>query len=64
MKYQNEYGSLVRVNQGIEPNFLLVSDVKMLEFIMSSPKIIDKGFEYVFLENWLGLGLLTSSGEL
>lgn len=63
MNYLSKYGGVVNINGGIERNILMVSDVKLLEFVMSSSKIIHKAFEYLFLRKWLGLGLLTSSGN-
>lgn len=42
---------------------ILVTDPKVIETVLSSQKIIDKAFEYTFLQKWLGDGLLLSTGK-
>ncbi|CAG9791853.1 unnamed protein product [Diatraea saccharalis] len=42
--------------------YILTSDPKFIEGIVSSAKLTDKGKSYYFMEPWLGEGLLTSSG--
>ncbi|XP_072262254.1 cytochrome P450 4V2 [Pyxicephalus adspersus] len=43
--------------------FLIVYHAETVEPILSSSKHMDKSFAYKFLHPWLGLGLLTSTGE-
>ncbi|XP_068134766.1 cytochrome P450 4V2-like [Hyperolius riggenbachi] len=43
--------------------FLVVYNAEAIEPILSSSKHMDKSFAYKFLHPWLGLGLLTSTGE-
>lgn len=42
---------------------LLATDEKFLEHVLSSNKLIDKAKPYEYLNNWLGSGLLTSTGK-
>nr|XP_015835227.1 PREDICTED: uncharacterized protein LOC660088 [Tribolium castaneum] len=62
MRYRKDYGGLVKVHIGPLRHFLLVSDYKMLEYLLSSPKIVDKSEDYKFLSSWLGTGLLLADG--
>nr|WCC58128.1 cytochrome P450 [Pharsalia antennata] len=39
---------------------IVISDLKLLEFLLTSTKILDKASEYKFLHRWLGDGLLTA----
>ena len=55
------YGSVMRIHLGPRPN-LLVSSPEAFEKILSNNKHITKGKDYVFLWEWLGFGLLTSTG--
>nr|XP_022909465.1 cytochrome P450 4c3-like [Onthophagus taurus] len=43
--------------------FLLVMDAKLIEVILTSSKILNKSHSYTYLHNWLGTGLLTSTGN-
>ncbi|CAI9622908.1 unnamed protein product [Staurois parvus] len=43
--------------------FLIVYHAETVEPILSTSKHMDKSFAYKFLHPWLGLGLLTSTGE-
>ncbi|XP_066993572.2 cytochrome P450 4C1 isoform X2 [Anabrus simplex] len=61
MRIWRENGSLVRL--WIGPFlYVLMSDAKDVEAIMTSTKYIDKSIVYKFLEPWLGTGLLTGTG--
>jgi cytochrome P450 family 4 len=42
---------------------ILIMDPKLAEQILSSQKLIDKAGEYDFLLDWIGTGLLTSTGK-
>ncbi|XP_031345430.1 cytochrome P450 4c3-like isoform X2 [Photinus pyralis] len=62
----------IRVWKGIQQSFiiylgpqprLVVCDPKTAEFVLSSTTIIDKSYEYNFFHDWLGTGLLTSTGQ-
>lgn len=56
------YGKFVRLLLGTQMN-ILVTDPKIIETVLSSQKLIDKSYEYTFLQKWLGDGLLLSSGK-
>lgn len=43
--------------------FLVVTDTKWTETILTSTKFISKAKEYSLLEKWLGDGLLLSKGN-
>lgn len=43
--------------------FVLTRDHDLLEFLLSSHKLINKSEDYRFLEPWLGHGLITSNGQ-
>ncbi|XP_019867386.1 cytochrome P450 4d2 [Aethina tumida] len=44
---------------------LITTNYKFIEFVLSSnsTKLLNKSYDYNYLRNWLGAGLLTSSGE-
>lgn len=44
-------------------HFVLFTDPSDVEVILSSQKLLDKSAEYEFFSDWLGTGLLTSSGK-
>lgn len=41
---------------------LILHDPKAIEYVLSSPNILKKSYEYNFFRSWLGEGLLTTSG--
>lgn len=57
-----EHGKLVKVFLAFKP-ILLVADYKAMEAVLGSNKVLNKSTFYDFLHNWLGFGLLTSSGS-
>lgn len=57
-----KYGKFIRLLLGTQLN-LLVTDPKIIETVLSSQKLIDKSYEYTFLQKWLGDGLLLSTGK-
>lgn len=60
--YINEFGRLIRMQVG--PDVIVVAaDSKFLEIVMSSTKVLKKASEYNNFLNWLGTGLLTSTGD-
>nr|CAD7402599.1 unnamed protein product [Timema poppensis] len=61
VKLHKEYGSIIRLWLGADL-FVVLSDPKYVEVILGSNKWIDKGVNYRYLYDWLGTGLLTSTG--
>lgn len=59
-----EHNYIVKLRLGPSSQYLLVADPKMMEFVLSSQKLITKSVEYDFFFPWLGKGLLTSTGEI
>ncbi|XP_041485744.1 cytochrome P450 4V2-like [Lytechinus variegatus] len=60
--YRSKSKGLMRLWLGPFP-CLFIYNPQYAEQILSSSRHIKKGFVYTFLEPWLGLGLLTSTGE-
>lgn len=58
-----KYGKYVQLWIGPNRPFLWISDVKFMEYLLSSTKHIDKSQDYTFLHSWLGSGLLVSGGK-
>lgn len=44
--------------------FVLTSNPKFAEFVCTSKDLLTKSIEYKLMQNWLGEGLLTSTGKL
>lgn len=61
--YINTFGPMVKVYVRPATFGLLATDEKFLEHVLSSNKLIDKAKPYEYLNNWLGSGLLTSTGK-
>lgn len=61
-KLTEKYNGIVKIMMGFE-FILIVTDYKMLEFFLSSTKIIEKSRSYRYMHKWLGFGLLTSKGR-
>ncbi|CAH1966528.1 unnamed protein product [Acanthoscelides obtectus] len=61
-QYTQTYGPIVKVHDGPFSMALVITDPKFMEYILSSTKIISKAFQYDFFHEWLGTGLLTSTG--
>nr|QST15016.1 CYP4AP3 protein [Diaphanosoma celebensis] len=60
-KWTELYGEIYRII--ITPTVgILISSPEMVETVVNSPQLMDKGIEYKLMHDWLGLGLLTSSG--
>ncbi|KAF2897329.1 hypothetical protein ILUMI_08847, partial [Ignelater luminosus] len=57
---RKKYGNVYKLYFGFSPPFLVISNVKFLEYLLGSTKILEKSLEYKFLYRWLGTGLLTS----
>nr|XP_054774215.1 cytochrome P450 4V2-like isoform X1 [Lytechinus pictus] len=61
-EYRARSGGLMRMWLGPVPSLVLYK-AKHMEVVLNSTRHIRKGYLYKFLEPWLGLGLLTSSGQ-
>jgi cytochrome P450 family 4 len=59
---QKKYGFITRFAVGPQHMVLLTSP-KYVEFILGSQKLITKSNEYDFIAEWLGTGLLISTGQ-
>ena len=59
--WTRKYGNVFCIWLGPKP-MICSSSVKFSEAVLSSQKIITKGFSYEFLHDWLKTGLLTSTG--
>lgn len=57
-----KYGKVVCLMIGPQVQVLL-TDPQDVEMILGSQKLIDKSDEYNYIEQWLGTGLLISSGQ-
>lgn len=55
------YGTMFLVNLAFL-EYLVVCDSKWIEIITTSQKFLKKSTDYNLLHNWLGDGLLTSTG--
>lgn len=62
-RYLNTYGRTVLIYDGAISKVVAISDCKFLELVLSSIKFIDKSLNYTYFQNWLGTGLLTSTGK-
>lgn len=61
-KLQEQYGHVLRVMLGSQC-VVIFSDPKDVEKILNNQKFLEKSQEYEFLIDWLGTGLLISSGS-
>lgn len=61
-KLHKQYGSFARIMIGPQIQ-ILIADPKDVEVILGSQKLIDKSDEYDFIAEWLGTGLLISTGQ-
>ncbi|KAJ8913517.1 hypothetical protein NQ315_017067 [Exocentrus adspersus] len=57
--YSEQFDGLFYLDLGVR-KIIVISDVKVLEFILTSTKMLNKSKEYGFLDKWLGKGLLTA----
>ncbi|CAH0550618.1 unnamed protein product [Brassicogethes aeneus] len=60
-KFNQKYGKNFFL-QIASQNIIVITDYKLLEFVLSSNKVLEKSKNYNFLHTWLGTGLLTSTG--
>ncbi|KAF2897328.1 hypothetical protein ILUMI_08846, partial [Ignelater luminosus] len=57
-----KYGDIYKLYFGFTAPFVVISNVKFLEYLLGSTKILEKSTEYRYIHRWLGTGLLTSGG--
>ncbi|KAJ8913514.1 hypothetical protein NQ315_017064 [Exocentrus adspersus] len=62
VEYVDTYGDILRIHLGLSNNLILITDYKLTEYVLTSTKILQKSFIYDGMNNWLGTGLLLSSG--
>ena len=60
--YPTKYGEIYRVFIGSKV-YVVVSAPELIEPVANSSKHIDKGIDYSLMQQWLGDGLLISSGD-
>jgi cytochrome P450 family 4 len=58
-----KHGPVWRFDMSPFKSFIIVQDPKIVEEILSSQKLLDKADEYDSIVDWLGTGLLLSSGK-
>ncbi|KAF5293172.1 hypothetical protein FQR65_LT11017 [Abscondita terminalis] len=63
IELEKTYGKMYKMCLGFLPPSLFISDLEMVEHVLSSNTILDKADSYKFLTKWLGDGLLTSTGD-
>jgi len=61
LQWAREYGGIYCTRIGLLSN-VNISSPELMESILNSQKILDKGVDYNFLVPWLGDGLLLSRG--
>lgn len=60
----DKYSPVSRMWIGSNKVYIFVSDLDVLEHLLSSPKYIRKSRDYNLLNSWLGNGLLISTGMI
>lgn len=63
MGYLKTYGDTIIFHDGLFSWLLLTIDYELNEFLYSSSVHIEKSDQYEFFHEWLGQGLLTSTGK-
>lgn len=61
-KLHTDYGKIFKVHLGFE-TVIVMSDPKDVEVLLSSQTMIEKSDEYDAIADWLGTGLLISTGQ-
>lgn len=61
-EYLRKYGGVYQIQVGPIPPNVVFASPKNVELVLSSTRHLDKSLDYNFLHNWLGMGLLTSTG--
>lgn len=62
MKYHEKYKGSFKIYMRSQP-YLYICEPKGVEFVLSSTKILAKTERHKLKHNWLGTGLLNSSGK-
>ena len=62
-EFSRNYGPIWRFDLNLFVSSINVGDPLIIEEILSSQKLIDKAYEYDMLHDWLGTGLIFSSGK-
>ncbi|KAF5277259.1 hypothetical protein FQA39_LY18508 [Lamprigera yunnana] len=62
MEMQKQYSGFAKLNLGLRPRLIALGS-KEAELMLTSLATIEKSYEYNFFHDWLGTGLLTSSGS-
>jgi cytochrome P450 family 4 len=61
---KNELGSIYAFSfSAFDGGYVMISDPKLAEIVLLSQKLIDKGYDYESMRDWLGNGLLLSTGK-
>ncbi|CAG9854570.1 unnamed protein product [Phyllotreta striolata] len=61
-EFLDEFGSNFVIYNGPLTRIVFITEVKLIEHILSSTQFIEKSDEYEHLHKWIGTGLLTSGG--
>lgn len=61
-RFSDQYGTIFKIFLGSQVDIVL-TDPKDVEVLLSSQSLIEKADEYDFLKDWLGTGLLISTGQ-
>jgi len=62
IEYGTKYGRIFRLWVGQRP-FVFLSTAESIQPILNSMQHIDKSYEYEFLKDWLGNGLINVTGK-
>ncbi|KAK4879444.1 hypothetical protein RN001_007590 [Aquatica leii] len=57
----HEFGDSFKSETLFAPVEIITRDVNLIQYVLSSPKLLQKGMVYKFLNSWLGDGLVTST---
>ncbi|XP_017773173.1 PREDICTED: cytochrome P450 4d2-like [Nicrophorus vespilloides] len=64
LKYRKECGKSFKLILGPFATYVMTTDANFIEFILTSPKLIEKSWDYEFMRNWLGNGLISAPGNI
>ncbi|XP_071052571.1 uncharacterized protein [Onthophagus taurus] len=62
LEFKRKYGDTLRIRIAGFPA-IITSDLRMLEYLLGTTQILDKAIMYIYLNKWLGNGLLTSKTD-
>ncbi|GLG98484.1 Cytochrome P450 4C1 [Gryllus bimaculatus] len=63
LRLQDQFGNTIRLWAGSFELIVNLMDPRDIEVLLAKNNNLKKSFQYDFLHSWLGLGLLTSTGE-